>query len=162
ERRADGGPDGRGAGHAGGRRARRAAAPPRGPARMSDVPDAADMLGLAWAPTVPALPSPSLTAALPMQYARRHLVLPIGPADGVLTVAVADPTALAPLDDLRFLFERPVVPLVVPAAALRTAIARAYDEAARREPAAAAALEAELGRPLELDGDGLEALADAP
>src|SRR5204862_5030851 len=52
--------------------------------------------------------------------------------------------------------------LVVPAAALRTAIARAYDDAARDEPAATAALEAELGHPLELDSGGLDALADAP
>src|SRR5262249_35693598 len=67
-----------------------------------------------------------LLAPLPMQYARRHLVLPLGPADGPLTVAIADPLALAPLDDLRFLYERALRPLVVPAMALRDAIARAY------------------------------------
>jgi len=129
---------------------------------MSDPRETADALGLAWAAAVPALPSRALLGALPMQYARRHLVLPLGPEAGPLTVAVADPLALAPLDDLRFLYERPVEPLVVPAAALRTAIARAYDDATRDEPAATAALEAELGHPLELDGGGLDALADAP
>ena len=70
--------------------------------------------------------------ALPMQYARRHLVLPLGRGPAGLDVAVADPLALAPLDDLRFLYGSPVRPLVVPAAALRDAIARAYDAARRR------------------------------
>ena len=127
-----------------------------------DGRDAAAAVGLAWAPEPPELPSRALLAALPMQYARRHLVLPIGPDDGTLTVAVADPMALAPLDDLRFLYERPVVPLVVPAAALQAAIARAYDDAARDQPAAAAALRDELDRPLELGDGGLETFAERP
>jgi general secretion pathway protein E len=126
-----------------------------------DGHDVATALGLAWAPDLPALPTLPLLAALPMQYARRHLVLPLGPATGPLTVAVADPLATAPLDDLRFLYERPVEPLVVPATVLQAAIARAYDTAAR-EPAAAAALRAELDRPLELGEGGLEAFAERP
>jgi general secretion pathway protein E len=97
-----------------------------------------------------------------MQYARRHLVLPLGPDDGPLTVAVADPLALAPLDDLRFVYERPVRPVVVPAAALRAAIAWAYEAAAHDEPAADAALRDELDRPLELGDVGLDAFAEQP
>jgi general secretion pathway protein E len=96
-----------------------------------------------------------------MQYARRHLVLPLGPADGSLTVAVADPLALAPLDDLRFLYERPITPLVVPAGSLRDAIARAYGEATRDAPAAPAALD-RLDPPIDLGDGGLEALAERP
>ena len=129
---------------------------------MSDARGSAAALGLAWASDVAALPSRELLAPLPMQYARRHLVLPLGPAEGPLTVAVADPLALAPLDDLRFLYERPLDPLVVPPAALRDAIARAYDEAARDAPAAPAALRDELDRRIDLGDAGLEALAERP
>jgi general secretion pathway protein E len=129
---------------------------------VTDARDTAATLGLAWAPELPALPSRALLASLPMQYARRHLVLPLGPDAGPLTVAVADPLALAPLDDLRFLYERPVEPLVVPAAALRAAIARAYDDAAREAPTAPAALRDELDRPIELAEGGLDAFAERP
>ena len=127
-----------------------------------DARETATALGLAWAPELPALPNRGLLASLPMQYARRHLVLPLGPATGRLTVAVADPMALAPLDDLYFLYERPIEPLVVPAAVLRAAIDRAYDDAARAEPGAAAALRDELDRPLELGEGGLETFAERP
>jgi type II secretory ATPase GspE/PulE/Tfp pilus assembly ATPase PilB-like protein len=128
---------------------------------MNATRDTAAALGLVWAPDLAALPSRELLAALPMQYARRHGVLPLGPAEGPLTVAIADPLALAPLDDLRFLYERPVRPLVVPAAALRAAVARAYEAAAHDQPAAHAALRDELG-PIELDETSLDAWASAP
>jgi len=129
---------------------------------VTDARDLATELGLPWAADVPALPARELLTSLPMQYARRHLVLPLGPAEGPLTVALADPLALAPLDDLRFLYERPLDPLVVPAAALRDAIARAYDEAARDAPAAPAALRDELDRPIDVGEAGLDALAERP
>ncbi len=91
----------------------------------------ADAAALPFAATPPALPARDLTAALPMPFARRHLVLPLAlDADG-LQVAVADPGALSPLDDLRFLFRARPRPVVVPAPALRDAITRAYDAAAR-------------------------------
>src|SRR5262249_48157089 len=103
----------------------------------------------------------------PMQYARRHLVLPLGRGPGTLEVAMADPAALAPLDDLRMLYGLRIEPVVVPANALREAIARAYDAAA----AAAAEDGSTLGARLELDAtplddteppDLLEAGEDAP
>jgi len=87
--------------------------------------------GLPFASAPAALPDRELLAPLPMPFARRHLVLPLArEADG-LAVAVADPSALAALDDLRFLYRAPIHPLVVPEAALRDAITRAYDAAAR-------------------------------
>ena len=91
----------------------------------------ADRAGLPFASAPAALPDRELLAPLPMPFARRHLVLPLArEADG-LAVAVADPSALAALDDLRFLYRTPLRPLVVPEAALRDAITRAYDAAAR-------------------------------
>src|SRR5438094_8244715 len=51
---------------------------------------------------------------LPMQYARRNAVLPLRCDDDELVVAIADPRVLAPLDDLRVLYGRPVRAVVVP------------------------------------------------
>src|SRR5262249_59033031 len=69
-----------------------------------------------------------------------------------LDVAVADPMALGPLDDLRLLYGARVRPLVVPADVLRDAIARAYDAAA----AAASEDGSSLGTRLELDATPLD------
>ena len=77
-----------------------------------------------------------LLAALPMQFARRNLVLPLARDGDEIVVAIADPRALAPLDDLRVLYGMPIAPVVVPADALTDAINRAYDLALghRRRP----------------------------
>jgi general secretion pathway protein E len=117
----------------------------------------ADRAGLPFAPAPAALPDRELLAPLPMPFARRHLVLPLArEADG-LAVAVADPTALAALDDLRFLYRVPVRPLVVPEAALRDAIARAYDAAAR---SAVDTMDATLDERLDLVAQELDEPAD--
>ena len=129
---------------------------------MSDLRERAREAGLPFVAAPPTLPPRALLATLPMQYARRHLVLPLGPEAGPLDVAVADPFALAPLDDLRFLYERPIRPLVVPADALREAIARAYDEAARGEASAPAALRGELDRSIDADAGALDEFAERP
>ena len=134
---------------------------------MSAAREAAAACGLPFADAPPRLPPRDLLAPLPMQYARRHLVLPLAVGPEGLDVAVADPLALAPLDDLRLLYGAVVRPLVVPADALRDAIARAYDAAA----AAASDDGSSLGSRLELDAtplddaeppDLLEAGEDAP
>jgi general secretion pathway protein E len=134
---------------------------------MSPAREAAAACGLPFADAPPRLPARELLAPLPMQYARRHLVLPLACGPAGLDVAVADPLALAPLDDLRLLYGTRVRPLVVPADALRDAIARAYDAAA----AAASEDGSTLGARLELDAtplddgeppDLLEAGDDAP
>jgi general secretion pathway protein E len=134
---------------------------------MSSAREAAAACGLPFAETPPRLPPRELLASLPMQYARRHLVLPLGRGPDTLEVAMADPAALTPLDDLRLLYGLRIQPLVVPANVLREAIARAYDAAA----AAAADDGSTLGARLELDvtaldeaepPDLLEAGEDAP
>jgi general secretion pathway protein E len=79
---------------------------------------------------------PSLVDGLPMGFAMRHAVAPLCIADDHVEVAVADlsgPEAVAILEDLAFLYTRPVQPLLAPAPAIRQALARAYDAAA--EPA---------------------------
>jgi general secretion pathway protein E len=109
--------------------------------------------GLPFAPALAALPDPRLLDALPMPAARRHLVLPLALEGGALRVAVADPVALDVLDDLRFLYGAPVCAVVVPERALRDAITRAYDAAAR---SAADTMDATLDARLDLVAQDLE------
>jgi general secretion pathway protein E len=120
----------------------------------------ADAAGLPFAPVPPGLPSRELLAALPMSWARRHLVLPLARDERGLEVAIADPAALEPLDDLRFLYRSPIRPLVVPAPALRDAITRAYDAAAGSAQDTIEAIDdgAAVEEPLDL----LEAGDEAP
>src|SRR5213075_2600689 len=70
----------------------------------------AEAAGLPFAPAPPALPARELTAVLPMPFARRHLVLPLARDAAGLAVALADPAALAALDDLRLLYRAPLRP----------------------------------------------------
>jgi general secretion pathway protein E len=70
-----------------------------------------------------------LLARIPLAFAKHYQLLPLVQHDGVVTVAVADPRAIAALDDLRLLFGVPVQPLVVPKPALHEALTRAYDQA---------------------------------
>ena len=129
---------------------------------MSDGGPAAVPDGLRVLAALPTLPAPDLLAPLPMQYARRHQVLPLQSSSEALDVAVADPRALAPLDDLRFLYGRPVRPVVVTPAVLRDAIARAYGAAATGDDSASAALRDELDRRVDLGADVLDTFAEQP
>jgi general secretion pathway protein E len=129
---------------------------------MSDGGTGAGSGGLRVLPAVPTLPDPDLLAPLPMQYARRHHVLPLHATADALDVAIADPRALAPLDDLRFLYRRPVRPVVVAPAVLQDAIARAYGAAATGDDSASAALRDELDRRLDLGTDVLDTFAEQP
>src|SRR5213080_1998268 len=126
----------------------------------------AEAAGLPFAPAPPALPARELTAVLPMPFARRHLVLPLARDGAGLAVALADPAALAALDDLRLLYRAPLRPLVVPAPALRDAITRAYDATARSAADTMDAIEGErldlVARELDEPPDLLEAGDDTP
>jgi len=56
----------------------------------------------------------TLLATVPIGFAKQHRVLPLGwSRDGVLRVAVSDPLAVAPLDDLHLLFEGAELELVL-------------------------------------------------
>jgi len=71
----------------------------------------------------------ALLEQLPMQFAKRNVILPIRLTDDGLVVAIADPHAIGPLDDLRVLYGHPICPTVLPAHAITEAINRAYDRA---------------------------------
>jgi general secretion pathway protein E len=126
----------------------------------------ASVAGLPFAAAPPGLPAPDLLAALPMPFARRHLVLPLARDEAGVAVALADPAALAPLDDLRLLYRAPLRPVVVPALALREAITRAYDAVARSAADTMDAIEGErldlVARELDEPPDLLEAGNDTP
>jgi general secretion pathway protein E len=56
----------------------------------------------------------TLLSTVPIGFAKQHRVLPLGwSRDGVLRVAVADPLAVGPLDDLHLLFEGAELELVL-------------------------------------------------
>jgi general secretion pathway protein E len=70
-----------------------------------------------------------LIALLPIQFAKRHNLLPVHADDEVVTVATANPSSTQPIDDLRLLFGKPIRAVVAPAPVVSEAINRAYDRA---------------------------------
>ncbi len=90
----------------------------------------ASACGLPYADTIAAEDlDAALLERLPMQFAKRNVILPIRQTDDGLLVAIADPHAIGPLDDLRVLYAQPIRPTVLPAQAITEAINRAYDRA---------------------------------
>jgi general secretion pathway protein E len=71
----------------------------------------------------------ALLGKVPINYAKKNGVLPLGSDSHSVTVAIADPSNYEPLDDLRMLFGMPVHPVVVPLEILNDAINRSYDQA---------------------------------
>ncbi len=109
---------------------------------------------------------PELLAALPMQFARRNLVLPLKREGDEIVVAISDPRALGPLDDLRVLYGLPTRAVVVPPDALTEAVNRAYDLASGSAADMMGNLEEErldlIATELEEPRDLLEASDEAP
>ena len=88
-------------------------------------------------PTLASIPLESvdldLYAELPISFVKTHHVLPlwIDEDDGSVAVAVADPFALSPVDDLRVLLDRAVTPWIAPPTVIAEATNRIYDQLAR-------------------------------
>jgi general secretion pathway protein E len=101
---------------------------PTEPTPTADAESLAAQCGLAATTAVaPEEVDAELLERLPMQFARRHGLLPLRRDGNEVLVAVADPRAIAPLDDLRILYGCPIRPVVAPASAVADAINRAYD-----------------------------------
>ncbi|MEB2283976.1 MAG: type II secretion system protein GspE [Polyangiaceae bacterium UTPRO1] len=142
------------------------------PAAAPDGPEAAARsraaeFDLPFAPRIAAGEvDAELLASLPMQFARKHLVLPLAREPEGVAVAVGDPRALAPLDDLRVLYGAPIRPIVVPPDALIEALNRAYDLASGSAADLMGNLEEErldlIATELEEPRDLLEASDEAP
>jgi general secretion pathway protein E len=92
-----------------------------------------------------------LALKVPIGFAKSHVLLPLGrDPDGALRVAVSDPLATEPLDDLRLLFDGSELRIEL---ATQRAILGAINEVYDRGPAAADAL-------AEDAAEDLDALAD--
>ena len=103
---------------------------------------------------------------VPIQFAKRHRVLPLREEEGRVVVAVADPNALLPLHDLRVLLGRPIAPCLASAGKIVQAINRVYERGSDRaeelmEGLADVGLDA-LAQELEEPKDLLDASEEAP
>jgi type IV pilus assembly protein PilB len=76
---------------------------------------------------------PEIINIVPETQCREFHVIPIGIVDGVLAVAVSDPLNLQPLDNIRFLINMPVEPVLAAAASIDAAIEEHYTRDKLRE-----------------------------
>ena len=70
---------------------------------------------------------PEVLKLVPEQIARKYEVLPIQRQGNQITLAMADPTNVFALDDVGFMTNLQVIPVVASQAAIRAAIDRSYD-----------------------------------
>ncbi|MBI3635594.1 MAG: Flp pilus assembly complex ATPase component TadA, partial [Candidatus Rokubacteria bacterium] len=73
---------------------------------------------------------PAVLQLVPAATAKKYEVLPVKRAGNSLTLAMADPTNVFALDDIAFMTNLQVMPVVASQAAIRKAIDRNYDSAA--------------------------------
>lgn len=69
-----------------------------------------------------------LVQLVPINFAKRYLVLPVAREGHAVLVATADPSQISALDDLRVLLRHPIKTFVAPAPVVLDAINRAYDQ----------------------------------
>ena len=79
-------------------------------------------------------PEPDALALLPEAFARRQRALPLLRRPGTLVVAVQDPWARPLLDELRFLTNLRILPVMALPQSLDRGIAQAYDRRRQAEP----------------------------
>src|SRR5919106_3476015 len=72
---------------------------------------------------------PRIAKLIPADLATKHLVLPLKRDGRTLTVAMADPTNIAVIDDLKFITRYDIFPVIAGEFTLRSAVDRYYDAA---------------------------------
>ncbi len=70
---------------------------------------------------------PSLVDNIPIQFCRDHKILPVAKDDFNVTVAVADPLNIFPLDDLRLILSTNINMIVSPPSVIENSINRVYE-----------------------------------
>jgi type IV pilus assembly protein PilB len=70
---------------------------------------------------------PSVIKLVPGEIAQKHMVIPINRKGSVLTVAMADPSNIFAIDDIKFLSGFKVEPVVAAETSIRNAINKHYD-----------------------------------
>ena len=73
---------------------------------------------------------PRIAKLVPAELATRHLVLPLKRDGRTLTVAMADPSNLGVIDDLKFITRYDIFPVIAGEYTLRNAIEKYYESAA--------------------------------
>ena len=71
---------------------------------------------------------PKIIKMIPADIALKHLVLPLKKEGRTLTVAMADPTKLGVIDDLKFVTRYDIFPVIAGEYTLRTAIDKYYEQ----------------------------------
>ncbi|MFQ5532610.1 MAG: type IV-A pilus assembly ATPase PilB [Candidatus Methylomirabilales bacterium] len=72
---------------------------------------------------------PSVIKLVPAEIAQKHMVIPINRKGNVLTVAMADPSNIFAVDDIKFLSGFKVEPVVAAETSIKNAINKHYDSA---------------------------------
>ncbi|HEY0970634.1 MAG TPA: ATPase, T2SS/T4P/T4SS family [Gemmatimonadales bacterium] len=72
---------------------------------------------------------PKLAKLIPAEVAQKHLVLPLKREGRMLTVAMADPTNLRVVDDLKFITRHDITPVIAGDLSLRAAVEKVYEAA---------------------------------
>jgi type IV pilus assembly protein PilB len=98
-------------------------------------------------------PDPKLIKLIPSDLAVKNLVLPLKRDGRVLTVAMADPTNFAVVEDLKFITRYDIQPVIAGEFTLRNAIEKNYESAADMQMSA-------LLEEIEADGDEVEAVEE--
>jgi type IV pilus assembly protein PilB len=70
---------------------------------------------------------PETLRLVPAHIAKKYDVLPVKRISGTLTLAMSDPTNVFALDDIAFMTNLQILPVVAPQAAIRRALDRAYE-----------------------------------
>jgi type IV pilus assembly protein PilB len=70
---------------------------------------------------------PETLRLVPAHIAKKYDVLPVKRIGGTLTLAMSDPTNVFALDDIAFMTNLQILPVVAPQAAIRKALDRAYE-----------------------------------
>lgn len=73
--------------------------------------------------------NPAILALIPAEVARKHLLIPLSQSGSILTVAMADPSDIVAIDEVRFITGHNIQPMVAPDASIRNALNRYYDTA---------------------------------
>ncbi len=72
---------------------------------------------------------PEILKLVPAEVARKYLLIPLGLAGSALTVAMADPSDIFAIDEVRFITGHNIQPMVAPDTSIQNALNRYYETA---------------------------------
>jgi type IV pilus assembly protein PilB len=107
---------------------------------------------------------PAVLKIIPPDTAQKYLIVPLSRSGATLTIAMADPTNVFALDDVKFMTGYNVEPVVAAEAAVQDAIVRFYGRPAATQTIAASSNTLEMAtkalEDLPLDEGGVEVLEE--